>query len=73
MWLVWEVLVRNLEGKRQFGGPSRKWEGSNRIDIKAVERDMWKEFMWARIRPAIQACDDGTENLGSIKYGEFCD
>jgi len=52
----WERLVARLRGiseeKRQFGGPSREWEGRNRLDIKTMEWQMWKVFIWARIRPS---------------------
>ena len=33
---VYRVLVRKLDGKRQFGIPRRRWEGNIKMDLQEV-------------------------------------
>jgi hypothetical protein len=34
---VYRVLVQISEGKRQLGGPRRRWEGNIKMDLREVE------------------------------------
>jgi hypothetical protein len=42
------------------------------LDINGV-RMWWTRFMWLRMRPVTDCCEQGNEHSGSTKGGEFLD
>jgi hypothetical protein len=53
-------LVRNAEGKRPIGRPTRRWLANTTTGLQEVG---WKSVDWIH-RAA--SCEHGTETLGSI-------
>jgi hypothetical protein len=40
---AYNILVRKLEGKRQFGRPSCRWEDNIRINLREIR---WEAVDW---------------------------
>jgi len=40
--------VSRPEGKRQFGRPSRKWEGNIKMYLQEVDGEAWAGLIWLR-------------------------
>jgi hypothetical protein len=44
-------LVRNPEGKKPLGRPSRKWDDNMKLDLKEIGW-VWTGFIWLRTGPS---------------------
>jgi hypothetical protein len=50
---TYNILVGNLEGKRLFGRPRRRWEYNIKIDLREIQCDDvdWVHVTQDRVRP----------------------
>jgi hypothetical protein len=46
---VYRTLLGNLEGKRPFERPRRRWEDGITMDLREIGWGVWIGFDWLRI------------------------
>ena len=81
---VYRVLVGKTEGKRPFGKPRRRWEGSVRTDLQEVgcgggdwvelvqDRDRWRALVSAVMNLKMWGISRLAENQLASQEGLCC-
>jgi hypothetical protein len=70
---AYRVLVGKPEGRRPLGRPKRRWEDSNKIDLREVGWGNGLDRSGSEYEQVADSCEYGNELSGSIKCRKFLD